>query len=177
MFEISEEELQKALPVNQAEEAQPEIDNERLDEAAMAATIDDLWQDHEAYKSAIKTESQALRAIRSELGERLFGMKQLLARPGRGGQWSAWLKKRLIPRATADRLVNKHEQLLNPNNCVNEAVSEPSEENIKQLLNAVLPKMRRVLLTPASKTFLPSLTGRIVRRYRRFGVGGARFGS
>ena len=151
MFEISEEEVQQALPVNQAEEAQPEIDNERPDEAVLTAEIDDLWQDHEAYKSSIKQESQTLRALRAELGERLYGIKQLLARPGRGGQWSAWLKKRLIPRATADRLVQKHEQLLNPdNNCLTDAISEPTEEDIQKLVASVMPKLRKTLRTEAS---------------------------
>ena len=102
-------------------------------------------------KSAIKQESQTLRALRAELGERLFAMKQLLARPGRGGQWSGWLEKRHIPRATADSLVQKHEQLLNPdNNCLTDAISEPTEAEIQKLLNGVLPKLRRVLRTPDS---------------------------
>src|SRR5271167_628129 len=76
-------------------------------------------------------------------------MKGLLAKPGRNGQWSSWLKERKIPRATADRLVAKHERSLNPDdNCLSEAISEPNEEEIRSLFDKVTPKLRRVLRTP-----------------------------
>ena len=75
----------------------------------------------------------------------------MLAKPGRSGQWSGWLKERKIPRATADRLVSKHERSLNPDgNRLTESISEPSEEEIQTLLDKVAPKLRRVLRTPAS---------------------------
>jgi len=78
-------------------------------------------------------------------------MKQILARPGRGGLWSSWLKARGIPRATADRLVANYERSLHPDsNCLTESISEPSEEEIQTLLEKIAPKLRRVLRTPAS---------------------------
>ena len=79
-------------------------------------------------------------------------MKELLARPGRNGQWSAWLKERAIPRATADRLALKYEQSLHPHaNCLTESISEPTEDEIEKLFAKVFPKLRRVLRTPQSQ--------------------------
>src|ERR1019366_545616 len=81
----------------------------------------------------------------------LHQMKELLARPGRNGQWSAWLKERAIPRATADRLALKYEQSLHPHaNCLTEQLTEPTEEEIQKLFFKVFPKLRRVLRTPQS---------------------------
>jgi hypothetical protein len=81
----------------------------------------------------------------------LHQMKELLARPGRNGQWSAWLKERAIPRATADRLALKYEQSLHPHaNCLSESISEPTEDEIEKLCAKVFPKLRRVLRTQHS---------------------------
>ena len=78
-------------------------------------------------------------------------MKQLLARPGRSGEWSGWLKKRGISRATADRLVLKFERSLHPElNCLNESITEPTEAEIQSLFDKIAPKLRRVLRTPTS---------------------------
>jgi hypothetical protein len=61
------------------------------------------------------------------------------------------LKERQISRATADRLVSKHERSLSPeSNCLSEAIPEPTEEQIQMLLNKVAPKLRRILRTPTS---------------------------
>jgi hypothetical protein len=55
------------------------------------------------------------------------------------------LKERKIPRATADRLVIRYQQSLNPKpHCVTEAASEPSE--VTKLFNSIL-LLGRVLAT------------------------------
>lgn len=78
-------------------------------------------------------------------------MKQVLARPGRNGQWSGWLKQSRISRATADRLVAKHERSLQPDsNCLTEQITEPSEQEMQNLFAKPAPKLRKVLRTPAS---------------------------
>jgi hypothetical protein len=59
------------------------------DEAVLTAEIAQLWQIHSDYKSSIKHQTQSLRALRAELGKRLAEMKQVLAKPGRAGGWSA----------------------------------------------------------------------------------------
>jgi hypothetical protein len=44
--------------------------------------------------------------------------------PGRGGQWSGFLRDRGIPRATADRLAIRYQESLNPDaNRISEAKS------------------------------------------------------
>jgi hypothetical protein len=121
------------------------------DEVALTAQITELWRLHTDNNGSIKSQTENLRSLRAELGKRLSEMKQLLARPGRNGQWSAWLKQNRISRATADRLVLKFGRPVNPDgNCLTESISEPSEEEIQTLLDKVGPKMRRVLRTPQS---------------------------
>lgn len=138
----------------------PQPDNEP-DETSLTAEIAELWRLHTDYKGSIKSQTDNLRGLRSELGKLLHQMKALLAKPGRSGQWSSWLKQHKIARATADRLVLRHKRSLNPDgNCLTESISEPSDEEIKTLLDKVTPKLRRVLRTPASVfRFVDLLTG------------------
>ena len=104
----------------------PEADNSSQDEGALTAEIVQLWQVHGDWQRSIKHETEQFRAIRSELGKLLHQAKELLARPGRNGQWCSWLKDREIPRATADRLVQKYVRSLRPPaNCLIESISEP----------------------------------------------------
>lgn len=121
------------------------------DESSLTAQISELWRLHTDYAATMRSQSQNLRSLRTELGKKLSEMKLVLARPGRSGQWSGWLKERKIPRATADRLVAKYERALNPDgNRLTEAISEPTEEEIKTLFGKVAGKLRRGLRTPAS---------------------------
>jgi hypothetical protein len=119
------------------------------DEGVLTAEIVQLWQVHGNYQKSIRHETGQFRALRNELGRLLHQMKKLLARPGRNGQWSAWLKEREIPRATADRLALRYERSLHPHaNCLTESISEPTEEEIQKVFFKVLPKLRRVLRSP-----------------------------
>jgi hypothetical protein len=127
----------------------PQADGPSQDESVLTTGITQLWQVHCDYQTSIKHETEQFRALRNKLGKLLHQMKELLARPGRNGQWSAWLKERAIPRATADRLVLKYERTLHQNaNCLTESISEPTEEEIQKVFFKVLPKLRRVLRTP-----------------------------
>jgi hypothetical protein len=128
-----------------------QADNPSQDEGALTAEIVQLWQVHGDYQKSIKHETEQFRALRSELGKLLHQMKALLARPGRGGQWSAWLKERSISRATADRLVQKYMYSLHLHaNCLTEQLTEPSEEEIQEVFFKVIRKLRPVLRTPHS---------------------------
>ena len=121
------------------------------DEGILTNEIVELWQVHESRQKSIKHETEEFRALRNELGKLLHQMKELLARPGRNGQWSAWLKERAIPRATADRLALKYDRSLHPHaNCLTESISEPIEDEIEKLFAKVFPKLRRVLRTQHS---------------------------
>jgi hypothetical protein len=152
MFEIITEGIQEPIPSNRPIAAQSGLNDKDFDETLLNVQISELWQTHETYRSIMRQESRTFRGLRDELGERLAEMKKMLARPGRGGEWCAWLRERNIPRATADRLVKKHEQKLYPDvNCLSEAISEPTQEDIEKLLNSMLPKLRKVLRTSSSK--------------------------
>ena len=121
------------------------------DEIALTDQIVQLWQIHRDYQTTIKHQTQDLHALRTELGKCLAEMKEVLAKPGRSGQWSSWLKERKIPRATADRLVTNYERSLNPDgNRLIESISEPTEAEIQKLFAKMFPKLRRVLRTPQS---------------------------
>jgi hypothetical protein len=112
----------------------------------LGEAITNLWVAHANAKIAARATNEELRNIRAKLGEQLCQMKDVLARPGRGGQWSSFLMERGIPRATADRLVARHLRSLNPDeNCVTEDVSEPTDEEVQKLFIAVWPKLQRTL--------------------------------
>ncbi|MFZ0198726.1 MAG: hypothetical protein WB523_16635 [Candidatus Sulfotelmatobacter sp.] len=129
----------------------PQADSPTQDESILTNEIVELWQVHESRQKSIKHETEEFRALRNELGKLLHQMKELLARPGRNGQWSAWLNERAIPRATADRLALKYERSLHPHaNCLTEQLAEPAEEEIQKLFAKIFPKLRRVLRTPQS---------------------------
>ena len=155
------EQCQDPVPADSPvpEISQPESPSS--DEGVLTSQIVELWQVHENHQTSIKHETEQFRALRDELGKLLHQMKELLARPGRSGQWSALLKERAIPRATADRLVHKYERSLNPNaNCLTEQLAEPTEEEIQRAFVKVFPKLRRVLRTPASAyRFVDLLSG------------------
>ena len=136
-------------PLSVPEIPQPEIPSQA--ESVLTDQIVQLWQVHRDYQSSIKNETQKFRSLRDELARHLSEMKQVLARPGRLGQWSSFLKEHKIPRGTADRLVQKYERTLNPHpNCLTEQLPEPTEEEIQKLFFEVFPKLRRVLRTPQS---------------------------
>jgi hypothetical protein len=143
--------IEPAAATETPESQTPEPEPPSHDEAALTAEITELWRLHADHKGMIKNQTENLRSLRAELGKRLSEMKQVLARPGRNGQWSSWLKQHKIARATADRLVLKFERSRNPDgNCLIESISEPTEEEIQGLFDKVAPKLRRVLRTPAS---------------------------
>lgn len=161
-----------SLPEIPAQASAPDLsqpDPTSQDEATLSAEITQLWQVHQDCQSAIKQEAQQFRSLRSELGNLLHQMKGLLAKPGRSGGWSAWLKERRIPRATADRLVAKHELSLNPDgNCLTEQLSEPTEQEIQILFDKIAPKLRKALPTKASAyKFIDMLTASFERVDRR----------
>jgi hypothetical protein len=105
-----------------------------------------LWSAHLNAKNAARATNKELRAIRAMLGEQLCRMKDVLAKPGRDGQWSGFLREHRIPRATADRLVACHERFLNPDaNRPIEADSEPTEDEVKKIFTSVWRKLRRTL--------------------------------
>jgi hypothetical protein len=76
-------------------------------EQNVAAQIGELWSIHTQAEAAAAQSKEHLSEIRHQLGERLCEVKKLVARPGRGGGWSAFLAAQGIPRASADRYVQQ----------------------------------------------------------------------
>lgn len=117
----------------------------------LGEAITTLWVAHSNAKIMSRATNEELRSLRAKLGKQLSEMKTLLAKPGRGGQWSSFLMERNIPRATADRLAARHLRSLDPNaNRVTEELSEPTDEDVQKIFNSVWPRLRRVLRTPQS---------------------------
>jgi hypothetical protein len=129
-------------------------------EQELSNEIASLWSAHVNAKNTARATNQDLRKIRAKLGEHLYRMKDILAKPGRDGQWSGFLRDSNIPRATADRLVARHQQSLNPDsNCVSEAIMEPTKAEIIKFFNSISPRLRRFLKTPnAVFNFIAMLT-------------------
>jgi hypothetical protein len=121
------------------------------DEACLTVEILQYWDIHLHYLGSMKETNQKAREVRQHLGKLLFHLKQVLAKPGRDGRWSSFLREHGIPRATADRLVARHQRSLDPNaNRISEATSEPTAEQVQKVFNSVWPRLRRVLVTPSS---------------------------
>lgn len=120
-------------------------------ETQLTEEISTLWTQHVRLSSNRKATAKELRQIRTTLAERLFAMKAILSRPGRGGQWRGWLKQQNIPRSTADRLVARHAETLEPQkNCLSESISDPDKAVVAKLFDAVWPRLRKVLATDGS---------------------------
>jgi hypothetical protein len=120
------------------------------DEQRLADEIAQLWEVHAQAKNTVKKTKEELKAIRELLSERLYELKQVLARPGRNGQWSAWLKERKISRATADRLVQRYGANLPGFESPHEAISNPSEDTAEKLARVVWSRFRKVLTSEES---------------------------
>jgi hypothetical protein len=128
-------------------------------ESSLAQEVTALWGEHVRVSGLKKASAAELRLVRAKLAERLFEVKALLSRRGRGGQWRAWLTEANIPRSTADRLVERHgESLGGITNVPNESISP--EEQVKALVMSTLPRLRKVLVTPdLAHRFVVSLAG------------------
>jgi hypothetical protein len=77
----------------------------------------------------------------------LYTVKAVLSRPGRSGGWSEFLRERRIPRASADRLVARYQRKLGEENCLTEAIAEPTEEDVQRFFSVVWPRLHKKLTT------------------------------
>ncbi len=76
-------------------------------ESEVGTEIARLWTAQRYHAAAARRTREELKALRRSLSERLHEMKTLLVQVGRGGRWATFLRKRHIPRASADRYVMK----------------------------------------------------------------------
>jgi hypothetical protein len=116
-------------------------------ETVLSVEITTLRDHHVSLQRNAHATREELPEIRAGLGNALFGMKRLLASPGRDGQWSAFLRERDIARATADRLVRAHQLSLRSPNCVDEAIPDSPEMAARALIRKLWPRLRAVLTT------------------------------
>lgn len=135
--------------VEESGEAAAGID---LTEARLTSRISELWQVHIEAQSAIHKTRDGLKVIRIHLGRRLHELKAVLSRPGRGGEWSAFLASSGIPRSTADRLVRSHEGTLTcaSENCSTGATDEPIDATVRRKAESLWPRLSRLLTTSES---------------------------
>src|SRR5271157_1808506 len=83
-------------------------------EQALIREVHELWAAHgELLAEARRSEEEAL-AILAELGRRLSGAKERLARPGCSGGWSSFTQSAGLTRAEADGLVRRYRRTLRP---------------------------------------------------------------
>jgi hypothetical protein len=118
-------------------------------EGVLAQEIAALWSAQRDHAATARRTREELKFLRRNLGERLHQMKALLVQTGRGGRWSGYLREQQIPRASADRLVQRHEQMLVPvgENRLNEAIPTSIEEEIEALFQKLRPTLLKVLTT------------------------------
>jgi hypothetical protein len=117
-------------------------------ETALTAEIAKLWSIHKDSKAAARHTRAELKTIRRELGQKLFEMKSILVRTGRSGGWAAYLRSQKLPLTTADRYVLEHEVRLSPAaNLPSGELSEPTEDEIRQSAQKLIPRLSRLLST------------------------------
>ena len=122
---------------------------EQESEVSLSKEITALWSAHQDGKASAKRTKEDLKAIRRDLGERLHAMKTLLARTGRGGQWTSYLREHKISRTTADRWSREHEESRNPGSTkrTDGAITDPTADDVKKFFQRLLPRLRSTLTT------------------------------
>jgi hypothetical protein len=83
------------------------------EETFLHCEILQLWQIYSYFQKYEKEERAKMQLVSHELGELFFHLKKLLSKPGKNGQWSAWLRSQRINRASADRLSARYMESLN----------------------------------------------------------------
>src|ERR1039458_6030253 len=136
------EAIQAVVIAEPETEAQPDPTQhvDTIIETQLAQEISTLWTEHTRLSADRKATAKDLRQVRAILAERLFAMKSVLSRPGRGGEWRGWLRKRGIPRSSADRLCARHAETLgsgNEGNVPSGAISNPSEDTAEKVAKDV----------------------------------------
>jgi hypothetical protein len=119
----------------------PEADS--VSEQELTNAITELWSIHVQAQTIVRKKKDELKLVRTNLAERLYTMKALLAKPGRGGQWSSFLIQHGISRTSADRLVTFHEKSINPDG--NSTSGAITDEEIAKLAESVWAKLEKRL--------------------------------
>jgi hypothetical protein len=115
-------------------------------------SIVELWSSQYKKGSFLRKTRNDLASLRRSLAQNLHDYKRLLARTGRGGKWTEFLRLNNIPRASADRYVKGWERELAPQleSVSSEAFEAPTKEEIAALVKRLKPRLVKVLTTPDS---------------------------
>jgi hypothetical protein len=145
----------KGVPIlNEEEKATGagNLEEEVQHETALAGEIKTLWSSQKFRSSSLRSSRKELEAIRTSLSNRLYNLKHLLVRTGREGKWTEFLRQQNIPRTTADRYVEKWKRSTSPDleKRTSGAISEPTKEEIAQMVKKLKPKLVSQLTTPDS---------------------------
>ncbi len=138
-------------------ENEPAVKGE--EDVEICSRVLQLWTEQNAGSSAVKRGRAELKALRVALGAELHHLKQHLARTGRGGGWTPFLKKMKIPRTSADRFVNLHIRRLEQNaNSPSGSISSLSAEQVNHYARTVAQRLRKGLVSQSAIIhFLESL--------------------
>jgi hypothetical protein len=142
--------------ITQEQEAEVQADSTQPEDGAiqdrLTQEISELWSNHTLLSNNHKTTAKELRQVRASLAERLYAMKNLLSRPGRGGEWRGWLRERRIPRSSADRLCARHAETLGieDRNVPSGAISNSPEASAEKLAKSVWQRFGKLLTTNES---------------------------
>lgn len=143
-----------------------------VDQAEMQLVdeVGNLWQVHSQAQTSLRKTRDELRLTRTDLSHRLFELKSVLSRPGRGGAWSSFLQAKKIPRSTADRLVRNHEKTVtaDPVSCTTEHIKEPTVVVVRRYFHALWPKLSKVVKThEAVEVFVAELRSKAETSFER----------
>lgn len=116
-------------------------------EVALDQRIPILWLAHKESKIAARRSKRELAEVRRELAAHLFAMKSLLAKSGRSGLWSSFLRKHNIPRTSGDRIASSHEASLKnaSGNCSTEAIPDSTEIAVQRFVQRIRPQLSKIL--------------------------------
>jgi hypothetical protein len=127
-------------------------DDQLENEGFVQVEIEQLWLIHTCCSSDIKSEQYRQRSVANSLGQLLHKMKALLATPGRMGKWASWLRTRGIPRASADRWVQRYVEAFHlSSESPRESIQEPTEIQINRLFASIWERCEKVLTTERSR--------------------------
>jgi hypothetical protein len=129
--------------------APPPTQQDTEAEATLTAEIAKLWGLQKDGKATVRRTRAELKAMRLALGEKLYTMKSILVRTGRGGGWAAYLRSQRLPLASADKYVAEHAASLTPpeEKLLKEELSESTADQVRQIAQKLLPKLRSILTT------------------------------
>jgi hypothetical protein len=120
------------------------------EEVALVKEIAQIWGSVQSRTCAIRRSREERAAFQADLERELYGFKARLVCSGRSGKWSAFLRDIDIPRATADRYVQRWELKQVGENRPNESISPPTAEEMNRMVNKIKPRLLRVLTTAAA---------------------------